>query len=362
MRIHIIVGARPNFVKVAPLMRVLRQTSVFEPVLIHTGQHYDANMSGIFFEQLGIEEPTYSFEIGSGSHSEQTAAIMVAYENLCKSDKPDLTIVVGDVNSTMAVSIAAKKLGIKIAHLEAGLRSFDREMPEEINRILTDSIADILWTPSADGSEHLLREGHDEKDISLVGNIMIDTMVYMRGAIEKLSVRKDLGIENTKYGIVTLHRPSNVDNRSKITKICEALITASQDIDLVFPIHPRTRQKLKEFGLFAELENSSILLLEPQGYGEFMNLVFGSFMAITDSGGIQEEATFLKIPCLTLRDNTERPITITAGSNRLISEDELLDAIQATLDLKKEEITVPPLWDGQTAQRVVADLRKRFEV
>ncbi len=350
--IHLIAAARPNFMKIAPLYHALVKEKWANPVIVHTGQHYDVNMSDFFFRDLGLPAPHIHLNIGSGTHAEQTGRIMIAYEKVLFKTKPDLVIVVGDVNSTVACSLAAVKMGVKVAHLEAGLRSFDRTMPEEINRIVTDSIADYLWTPSKDGDENLLREGINSEKIKLVGNIMIDSLVMMTPAIQKETIREDLKLVDKKYGVVTLHRPSNVDMPTVLSNLCNTLVRVSEKTRLVFSVHPRTAKNLREFGLYDRLKSApGIILTEPLSYKAFMNLIFGCKFVITDSGGIQEETTYLKIPCLTLRPNTERPVTITQGTNKL--------SVPENIDADLEEIMVrdakePPLfWDGNTAARVV---------
>lgn len=359
--IHLIAAARPNFMKVAPLYHALSNEKWCSTILVHTGQHYDADMSDAFFLDLGLPKPDIHLGVGSGTHAEQTARVMMAYEKVCLNRRPDLTIVVGDVNSTMACALTAKKLCIPVAHLEAGLRSGDRTMPEEINRIVTDAIADVLWTPSADADENLRREGIPEKRIVRVGNIMIDSYRMLQGRIESEDSAKPLGITKGSYGVVTLHRPANVDHQDKLSVIVSLVADISILLPLVFPVHPRTRRNLEEFGLWNVLERSSgIRLVNPLGYINFMSLVREAKLIITDSGGIQEETTYLNIPCLTLRDTTERPITITQGTNRLVSSINLMYSVKEVLLGRWPTGICPEYWDGYTAQRVVKSIQSEI--
>ena len=356
--IHLIAAARPNFMKIAPLYHALKKTDWAEPVTVHTGQHYDLNMSEAFFNDLMLPEPNYHLGVGSGSHAQQTGKVMIAYERLLMEKKPDLVVVVGDVNSTVACTLAAVKIGVKTAHLEAGLRSFDRSMPEEINRIVTDSIADILWTPSGDGDENLLREGVAPEKIERVGNIMIDSLEMMRPRIMAENAAAKYKLGNGAYGIVTLHRPSNVDQPENLEKLCTALRRIAVNVPLIFPVHPRTRKNLQAFGHYRRLAASpGMHLSEPVSYIPFMNLLFNCVLAITDSGGIQEETTYLGIPCLTLRPNTERPITVTEGTNRLCTPEEIESQAGAAM-ARKSKPKPPALWDGKTAERVVESARR----
>jgi UDP-N-acetylglucosamine 2-epimerase (non-hydrolysing) len=357
-RIHLIAAARPNFMKVAPLWHALAEAPGFEPVLIHTGQHYDSNMSDAFFADLKLPAPDHHLGIGSGSHAEQTGGVMIAYEKVALADRPDWIIVVGDVNSTVACALAGAKLGLKVAHLEAGLRSGDRTMPEELNRLVTDSLADVLWTPSRDADDNLRREGIADSRISRVGNIMIDSFELVRPAIEAAGVPAELGLEPGGYGVVTLHRPSNVDDPEQLFRLADALIEAQRRLPLVFPVHPRTAKRLRASLLDGRLQRAGVRLLEPLSYVRFMSLVTGAAAAITDSGGIQEETTYLGIPCLTLRENTERPVTITEGTNRLVVPETLLLELDRAFSSPRE-VRRPDLWDGETARRCVDDLRRR---
>jgi UDP-N-acetylglucosamine 2-epimerase (non-hydrolysing) len=359
-RIHLIAAARPNFMKVAPLYHALKAQPWCDVGIVHTGQHYDANMSDAFFRDLRLPEPSHHLEVGSGSHAEQTGGVMIAYEKVCLAQRPDWIVVVGDVNSTAACAMVGAKLWIPVVHLEAGLRSRDRSMPEEINRLVTDSIADVLWTPSVDGDENLIAEGVDPARIDRVGNIMIDSYEMMRPQIDTDETPRRMGLERGKYIVVTLHRPSNVDRRETLGPLVEQLLAAAARLPIVFAVHPRTRKRLEEFGLLERLRaSSSIHLTEPLGYVQFMALVSGAAAAVTDSGGVQEETTYLGIPCLTLRENTERPITVTQGSNRLVQPLALLENVERVLAGKWPAGSRPDGWDGRAAQRCVAALLKR---
>jgi UDP-N-acetylglucosamine 2-epimerase (non-hydrolysing) len=341
----------------------LRAEHWCKPRIVHTGQHYDANMSDAFFADLGLPKPDVHLGVGSGGHGEQTGRVMIEYEKICKADPPAWIIVVGDVNSTLACALVGAKLRIPVAHLEAGLRSGDRRMPEEINRLATDAICDVLWTPSADGDEHLAREGVAAEKVERVGNIMLDSFELLAPKIRAAGVPAKIGVSKGGYGVVTLHRPSNVDDAAQLTLIVDALISVARRVPLVFPVHPRTRQRLKEFGLAQRLEaTTAIKLTEPLSYIEFMSLVIDCRLAVTDSGGIQEETSYLGIPCLTLRENTERPVTVTLGTNRLVKV-ELLDAeVQRVLTDPRRSQGSIPLWDGKTAQRVIASLKRHARV
>ena len=357
--IHLIAAARPNFMKIAPLYHALKREEWAESLIVHTGQHYDINMSDAFFIDLGLPEPHVHLGVGSGTHAEQTGRVMIAYENLIMAKQPDLTVVVGDVNSTAAAVIAAVKLGVKTAHLEAGLRSFDRSMPEEINRIVTDTLADLLWTPSPDGDENLLGEGIDPKKIVQVGNIMIDSLEMMREKIEQRKSFQNYGYQMKGYGLVTLHRPSNVDSPEILDRLVDMLLHVSEKLPLIFPVHPRTKKNLESAGLNAKLKKGkSICLVEPLSYVPFMSLVFNCRLVITDSGGIQEETTYLGIPCLTLRQNTERPITVKQGTNQLCNLDNVENHFNRVMQNNARSRRIPKLWDGHTAHRVVASIRQ----
>jgi UDP-N-acetylglucosamine 2-epimerase (non-hydrolysing) len=343
--------------KIAPLYHALKRESWARPIIVHTGQHYDLKMSDAFFSDLNLPAPHIYLGVGSGTHAEQTGKVMMSYEKVLVEEKPDLVVVVGDVNSTMAAAIAASKLCIKVAHLEAGLRSLDRTMPEEINRIVTDVVADLLWVPSEDAVENLIREGIARDKIQLVGNIMIDSLEMVRERIGSQNSHLDFGLEEGNYGVVTLHRPSNVDDPSVLKTICEILERIAQRVPLIFPIHPRTRRNM-DLSLPARPEHAGRLLLpEPLNYIRFMSLVSNCRFVITDSGGIQEETTYLGIPCLTLRENTERPITITHGTNQLCEISQLEQKVAEICVMKERKPVRIELWDGNTAERITAILR-----
>jgi UDP-N-acetylglucosamine 2-epimerase (non-hydrolysing) len=352
MMITHVVGARPNFMKVAPVMEALREHAGISQVLVHTGQHYDSTMSDVFFHQLGMPQPDVNLEVGSASHAVQTGQIMISLEQVLLDQRPDLVLVYGDVNSTVATALVCAKLLIPVGHVEAGLRSFDRTMPEEINRLVTDQIADFLFTPSADGDENLRAEGVAADKIYRVGNVMIDSLVRLlpetQARWDALSARFDLD----DYGLVTLHRPSNVDEPSTLARILRALVDIACDLPLIFPIHPRTRQRLADYHL--EVANSKLRLTEPLGYLDFLALQQNAGFVITDSGGIQEETTFLGVPCLTVRENTERPITVTLGTNMLVGQDmtRLKDEVLRIVSGECKRGKIPPLWDGRAGKRI----------
>jgi len=360
LAIDLIAAARPNFMKIAPLYHALSKESWCRPRIVHTGQHYDANMSDAFFADLQLPGPAIHLGVGSGSHAEQTARVMIEYDKVCKDQRPDWIVVVGDVNSTLACALVGAKLLIPVAHLEAGLRSGDRTMPEEINRIVTDTIADVLWTPSQDGNEHLAREGVAAGKVELVGNIMLDSFVLLAPKIRAANLAAKFGLEVQRYGVVTLHRPSNVDDREKLERIVDELAAIATEMPLVFPVHPRTRERLGEFGLAGKLQRyEQIRMTDPLSYIEFMSLVVDSRFVLTDSGGVQEETSYLGIPCLTLRENTERPITVTLGTNRLVDVASLGRELAGVLARPTRTTCTIPLWDGGTAGRVVRSIERR---
>jgi UDP-N-acetylglucosamine 2-epimerase (non-hydrolysing) len=357
--VHLIAAARPNFMKVAPLWHALAASGDFTPVLVHTGQHYDANMSGDILADLGLPDLDFHLGIGSGSHAEQTGKVMIAYGEVAAAHRPDWLVVVGDVNSTLAAALVGVKLGIPTAHLEAGLRSRDRTMPEEINRVATDAICDVLWTPSPDGDENLLSEGVPAERITRVGNIMLDSFEMKRGAIEKAAEPAALGLAGD-YAVATFHRPSNVDDPARLAALVECLVEIQGTLPIVFPVHPRTAAKLRDGGHDAVLAAAGIRLIDPLPYVRFMSLIAGARAVVTDSGGIQEETTYLGIPCITLRENTERPITMTEGTNRLSDAAGAPALLRAALHWRGEgALARPEYWDGRTAARCLDDLRTR---
>jgi UDP-N-acetylglucosamine 2-epimerase (non-hydrolysing) len=350
-----VVGARPNLMKIAPLLEAFARRPGVEALLVHTGQHYDANMSELFFHELGIPEPDLNLEVGSASHAVQTAEIMRAFEPVVLEQRPDAVIVVGDVNSTIACGLVAVKLGARLVHVEAGLRSFDRSMPEEINRVLTDAISDLLFCTEESGVANLRREGVAPERIHLVGNVMIDTLLRHREKADRSRVLTDLGLAPRGYAVLTLHRPANVDDPAVLARLVEALEAIHRDLALVFPVHPRTRQKLAAFGLAERLAAlPELRLVEPLGYLDFLKLMAEARVVLTDSGGIQEETTILGVPCLTLRENTERPVTVECGTNRLVGRDpaRILAAWREIRDGRAAPARVPPLWDGRAAERI----------
>jgi UDP-N-acetylglucosamine 2-epimerase (non-hydrolysing) len=352
-----VVGARPNYMKIAPVMEALRGDSRVRQVLVNTGQHYDQAMAGGFLAELQLPAPDHNLGVGSASHAMQTAKVMIAFEEICVADRPDLVVVVGDVNSTMAASLVAAKLAIPIAHVEAGLRSRDKYMPEEINRIVTDRLADLLLTPSRDADANLRAEGTPEERIHFVGNVMIDTLRRHLPMATRERVRERIGVVDGRYAVLTLHRPSNVDDRETFGSILEAVRRVAATMPVVFPVHPRTRNRLREFGLEGGLQG--VIVTEPLGYIDFLALSSHASLILTDSGGLQEESTALAIPCLTLRENTERPVTVTEGTNRVVGTKtkDIVAGIEAALTSTSARRT-PELWDGHAAERIAAVLTR----
>lgn len=360
MKLVTVAGARPNFMKIAPFMRELNNNEGnIEYCLVHTGQHYDYDMSRVFFDELDIPEPDYFLSAGPGSHAVQTAKVMTEFEKVCLKENPDLVVVVGDVNSTLACSVTAKKLTISVAHVEAGLRSGDMSMPEEINRIVTDSISDLLFVTEDSGLENLKNEGKSDNQIFFVGNIMIDTLYY---CLKKLDPNENESGFGKDYAVVTLHRPSNVDEKETLSDILDALVEISKDRTVYFPIHPRTEKNIERFKFKEKLANSNIQLKAPMSYFDFLALWKNATLILTDSGGLQEETTALGIPCFTLRDNTERPITTTKGSNTLVGTTKkgILDSYFKFKHDPRQEWKIPKFWDGKTAKRIVAVLKEKF--
>ena len=358
MKIILVVAARPNFMKIAPIEAELRKRpDLFDVVLVHTGQHYDEKMSRVFFEELGLPEPDVYLGAGSGSHAAQTAQVMVEFEKVLLKESPDWVVVAGDVNSTLACALDAAKLHIPVAHVEAGLRSRDRAMPEEVNRVMTDAICDLLFTPSRDGDANLLREGVDPARIAFVGNVMIDSLRKFEAVADASRVLETLGVGGGRYGLVTLHRPSNVDDPVQLGSVLDALEEIQRRIPLIFPVHPRSLKMMKEHGLQSRVESlSNLRLIEPVGYVDFLKLEKNAALVLTDSGGIQEETTAFGVPCLTLRENTERPVTVEEGTNVLVGLDKRRIVAEAVRVLSGDVKTgrLPELWDGRAAERIVA--------
>ena len=356
MRIVNIVGARPNLVKISPLLREMHRHSEIEPLLVHTGQHYDEKLSDIFFRQMAIPEPDVNLEVGSGSHAWQTAEVLKRIEKILLETKPDLLLVVGDVNSTIAASLAASKIGIKVAHVEAGLRSFDRSMPEEINRVLTDALADYLFVTEEDAIENLLREGRPRESIHMVGNVMIDALRHFMPIAQQSQIMNELNLVNgtgpAPFAVLTLHRPSNVDSAPTLAKLLGALEQVANELPIIFPVHPRTHERLREV---QRRDHPGLRIIPPVGYLDFLCLLNQARVVLTDSGGIQEETTALGVPCLTLRENTERPITVTQGTNQIVGQDprKILAATRDILGGKIQKGRIPDLWDGHAAERIV---------
>ncbi len=361
MKLINVCGARPNFMKIAALMAAYREFPNIQPILVHTGQHYDSSMSDLFFDQLQIPRPDINLEVGSGSHAEQTAQIMLRFEPVLQQIKPDAVVVVGDVNSTIACSLTACKMQIPVGHVEAGLRSFDRTMPEEINRLLTDAVSDRLFVSEPSGVENLKREGIDSSKIHFVGTVMIDTLLTHLELARRSDILQSLRLQPSRYGVITLHRPNNVDECAVLTGIYRAFDVIRQQLPLVFCMHPRTRKQTEQFSLWsmlADMKNMSVT--PPLGYLEFLHLMSQAAVILTDSGGMQEEATILKVPCLTLRHNTERPITLTHGTSILAGNttQSILQAYDRVDEIRRRTIQTPPLWDGRAAHRIAAILSK----
>lgn len=365
MKLILVAGARPNFMKIAPLMHALKGHKTIQAILVHTGQHYDVKMSGQFFEELNIPAPDINLEVGSASHAVQTARIMEGFEKVCLEEKPDAILVVGDVNSTAACTLVASKMGITTIHYEAGLRSNDRTMPEEINRLVTDAISDVFITTSVDAGENLLQENIPAEKIHMLGNLMIDSLVANIPKAQSTDLNFNLLNKNKtikigydfkagKYGVMTFHRPGNVDEKEILTKLVKLWGEISEKVPLVFPVHPRTYKNIQLFGLQTTIDSyQQLYFIEPLGYMQFIHLVSKSLFALTDSGGIQEETTFLNIPCLTVRPNTERPVTVWEGSNKLIKLNEIETEVNSILTGNGKSGTIPKYWDGKTAERIV---------
>lgn len=361
MKIVLVVGARPNFMKVAPTIRAINKHNAstrsthIERTLVHTGQHYDYEMSQVFFQDLELPKPDVYLGVGSGTHAEQTGRIMIEFEKVLFKERPDLVTVVGDVNSTLAGALAAVKLCISVAHVEAGLRSYDRTMPEEINRLLTDAVSDYLFTPSRDADENLKREGISQEKIFFVGNVMVDSLLYNKTRAKQSQILSQLKLTEEGYALVTLHRPTNVDEKDSLLRIIKALQEITRRLPIVFPAHPRTRKNITKFGFSQIFEDRRILLIEPLGYLDFLNLEMNAKFVMTDSGAIQEETTVLSIPCLTLRETTERPITVSQGTNILVWNDSqrITEEAFKILDGKGKTGNCPELWDGKAAERIV---------
>lgn len=356
MRILNVVGARPDFIKIAPLMAEYNRRQGVEAFLVHTGQHYDEAMSRLFFSELGIPQPDINLEVGSGSHAAQTAEIMTRFEPVLLSTEPDVVVVVGDVNSTFACGLVAAKLGIRLAHVEAGLRSFDRSMPEEVNRVLTDAISDLLFCTEESGIENLLNEGIPKDKVHFVGNVMIDTLLNNRAKAQESAVLNRLGVNDGRYALLTLHRPANVDDPQTFGSILDAIGVILKDMPVVFPVHPRTRMNLNSGSVGVRVgQMAGLRLTEPLGYLDFLRLMRSASVVLTDSSGIQDETAILKVPCLTLRDGTERPVTVTCGSNRIAGRDRrrILAAYRDAISPNGHGFQTPPLWDGRAARRIV---------
>jgi len=361
MKILNIVGARPNFMKIAPIHRLMMKSDAFQPILTHTGQHYDRIMSKIFFDELELPEPDIYLGVGSGSHAQQTGEVMMKLEQVMTEHKPDMILVVGDVNSTLAASLVASKLCVPIAHVEAGLRSFDRSMPEEINRIVTDSLAELLFITEESGRINLRKEGVPERKIFFVGNVMIDSLLYYRKKAADSRILAQFNLDSAPYTLLTLHRPSNVDDPTQFKRILDALEVIQKEIPIIFPIHPRSKKMIGKFEFTQQVEAmKNLQLVDPLGYLDFLHLMDHATLVLTDSGGIQEETTVLGIPCLTLRENTERPVTIDVGTNVLVGmdPDKIIAEALNILSGKRKVGAIPELWDGNSASRIVRVLEQ----
>ena len=358
-----VVGARPNFMKVAPIVAAMKKRpDIFQPLVVHTGQHYDVAMSDTFFTDLDLPSPDMHLGVGSGTHAVQTAAVMEKFEPVVVKEKPDWVLVVGDVNSTLACALVCVKLGVKVAHVEAGLRSRDRTMPEEINRLLTDQIADLLFTTSQDADQNLLAEGVPAERIRFVGNVMIDSLLKNLESAKGSKIKSELGVSDGTYSVLTLHRPSNVDNEQTFGRILDALETISHSLPIIFPVHPRTRKTIADLGLSKRVEQiTNLRLIDPLGYLDFLSLYSSARLVLTDSGGIQEETTSLGIPCVTLRENTERPVTVELGTNVIVGTDtqKIIAAANAALNgSSHSSVQQVPLWDGHAAERILDALEE----
>ena len=363
MKILNVVGARPNFMKIAPLMCEYQRHDNVHAILVHTGQHYDETMSRLFFSELGIPKPDINLEVGSGTHAVQTAEIMKRFEPVLIDYEPDVVVVVGDVNSTVACSLVGAKLGTKLAHVEAGLRSFDRSMPEEINRVLTDSISDFLFCSEQSGVDNLISEGIPQEKVHFVGNVMIDTLLKNMAKAQGSTILDTLGLNDDKYALMTLHRPANVDDQLVLADILDAIDFILQDMPVIFPVHPRTRKNLYSAALGKRVDSMAALrLTDPLGYLDFLRLMNSAAVVLTDSGGIQEETAILKVPCLTLRDNTERPATVEFGFNQVVGRNprRIIAAYKEAVNNNDKEYLTPPLWDGRAAERIVRIFLERL--
>lgn len=364
MKIINVVGARPNFMKIAPIQRVMKKYSDIKPILVHTGQHYDQKMSKLFFEDLELPQPEVYLDVGSASHAQQTAKIMMAFEKVVESKKPELVLVVGDVNSTAACSLVAAKMGVKVGHVEAGLRSFDRTMPEEINRIITDTLSDLLFVTEKSGLENLRKEGIDDSKVFFTGHVMIDSLIYFQEKSKQSPILDQMNLNGTPYVLVTLHRPSNVDVKDNLANLLYAFERIGKYFKIVFPIHPRTSKMITTFGLDKLVRaNANLILTDPIGYLDFMKLMQNARLVLTDSGGIQEETTYFRIPCLTMRQNTERPITVEIGTNTIVGSDmqKIVSETEKVLQQKGKKGEIPELWDGQAAERIVRVILDRLQ-